>query len=108
MPQRAVVPGPHPIGYLSAIWRFFRDPKGSKLGKLFVLGTLVYVIMPIDFIPDLAPVIGWLDDLGMMSLAAFYLARVAKEYRAASILPQPVARPPTGEVKIPEYDAYAP
>jgi uncharacterized membrane protein YkvA (DUF1232 family) len=103
---------------MSAIWRFFRDPNGSKLGKLFVLGTLVYVIMPIDFIPDLAPVIGWLDDLGMMSLAAIYLARVAKEYRAASVLPpQPIAQPlpqqpqqqvGEGEIKIPEYDAYAP
>jgi uncharacterized membrane protein YkvA (DUF1232 family) len=100
-----------PIGSLSAIWRFFRDPNGSKLGKLFVLGTLVYVIMPIDFIPDLAPVIGWLDDLGLASLAIFYLTRVAKEYKAASMMPQPAPMPiipPQPEIKIPEYDAYAP
>ncbi len=94
---------------MSALWRFFRDPNGSKLGKLFVLATVVYVIMPIDFVPDLVPVIGWLDDLGMASLAAFYLAGVAKRYRAASMLPP--APPPTGpspEIKMPEYDAYAP
>ncbi len=93
-----------PIGYMSAIWRFFRDPNGSKLGKLFVLAALVYVIMPIDFVPDLAPVIGWLDDLGVASLAIFYLARVAKQYRAASMMPRP--EPQT--IVMPEYDAYAP
>jgi uncharacterized membrane protein YkvA (DUF1232 family) len=98
---------------MSAIWRFFRDPNGSKLGKFFVLATLVYVIMPIDFVPDLAPVIGWLDDLGLASLAVFYLARVAKQYRAASMLPQPhpVRLVPSSsgpEIKMPEYDAYAP
>ena len=42
-----------------------------------------------------------------------YLARVAKEYRAASMLPQQPVAPPLPqqqqpEIKIPEYDAYAP
>src|SRR5947207_15170790 len=108
MPQRAAIPGPHPIGYMSAIWRFIRDPKGSKLGKLFVLVTLIYVIMPIDFVPDLVPVIGWLDDLGVASLAVFYLARIAKQYRAASMLPVPQPQRIEPEIKMPEYDAYAP
>jgi len=90
---------------MAAIWRFFRDPNGSKLGKLFVLAAVVYVIMPIDFVPDLAPVIGWLDDLGVMALATFYLARVAKQYRAMSTI-QP--RPEPQKIVMPEYDAYAP
>jgi uncharacterized membrane protein YkvA (DUF1232 family) len=91
---------------MTALWRFFRDPNGSKLGKLFVLATLVYVIMPIDFVPDLVPIIGWLDDLGLASLAAVYLAGVAKQYRAASMVLPPA--PASAEIKMPEYDAYAP
>ena len=94
-----------PIGYLAAMWRFFRDPNGSKLGKLFVLATIVYVVMPIDFIPDVAPIIGWLDDLGLASIALGYLVKVAKTYRNASMLPAPA---PQADIKMPEYDAYAP
>ena len=90
---------------MAAIWRFFRDPNGSKLGKLFVLAAVVYVIMPIDFVPDLVPVVGWLDDLGVMALATFYLVRVAKQYRAMSTI-QP--RPSPQKIVMPEYDAYAP
>jgi uncharacterized membrane protein YkvA (DUF1232 family) len=92
-----------PIGYFAAIWRFFRDPNGSKLGKLFVLATIVYIIMPLDFIPDLAPIIGWIDDIGLAALATAYLVRVAKQYRQMSMLPQPTPQP---AIPMPEYDAY--
>ncbi len=27
-----------------------------------VLGTLVYLLSPIDFLPDVFPVVGWIDD----------------------------------------------
>jgi uncharacterized membrane protein YkvA (DUF1232 family) len=105
-----------PIGYLSALLRFFRDPNGSKLGKLFVLAVAVYVIFPIDFIPDFAPVIGWLDDLGAAGLATAYLISVARKYRDASTreayaevdgkkVGAEVLQAPAAE--IPEYDAYA-
>ncbi|HAE40934.1 MAG TPA: hypothetical protein DCG57_20225 [Candidatus Riflebacteria bacterium] len=33
--------------------------------------TLVYVISPIDIIPDVVPIIGWLDD------AAVFMAQIA-------------------------------
>lgn len=104
-----------PIGYLSALLRFFRDPKASKVGKLFVVAVAAYVVCPIDFIPDFAPVIGWLDDLGAAGLATAYLVSVARRYRDASTreayaevdgrkVPAEVMPAPG---KIPEYDAYA-
>jgi uncharacterized membrane protein YkvA (DUF1232 family) len=30
--------------------------------------TLLYVISPLDFIPDIIPVLGWLDDITMIGL----------------------------------------
>jgi uncharacterized membrane protein YkvA (DUF1232 family) len=75
-----VRPAEH-IGYVRAMGRFFKDKNGSKLGKLFVLATIAYVVWPVDFIPDVIPIVGWLDDLGLATVAMGYLARVAARYR---------------------------
>ena len=50
------------------------------LGKLFVLAAVFYVIWPLDLIPDV-PIVGWLDDLGVMGLATAYLGRIVHRYR---------------------------
>jgi uncharacterized membrane protein YkvA (DUF1232 family) len=65
---------------MRAAVRYFRDPAASPIGKLFVLATVAYVIMPIDLIPDV-PLVGWLDDLGFASLAVAWLGRVTNRYR---------------------------
>lgn len=42
--------------------------------KRIVLGTLGYLISPIDMLPDLTPVLGYTDDLGVL---AFGLTTIA-------------------------------
>ena len=44
------------------------QPKWKKI--IIVLLALIYVISPLDLIPDVIPVIGWLDDLGVLAWAA--------------------------------------
>ena len=79
------------IGRARAIVRYFRDREASLLGKAFVLAALVYVISPVDFIPDAIPVIGWLDDVGVMSLAVAWMWRIVGRYRDASVArPRPL------------------
>jgi len=34
---------------------------------LAIVFCLVYVLSPVDFIPDVIPILGWLDDLGVLS-----------------------------------------
>jgi uncharacterized membrane protein YkvA (DUF1232 family) len=75
------------IGRARAIVRYFRDREASLLGKLFVFAALVYVVMPADLIPDVLPVIGWLDDIGVMGLAVAWMWRVVGRYRDASLSP---------------------
>ncbi len=82
----AYAPEPAPIvrrkaGHLLGAWRFFRDPNASLLGKAFVVLALIYVVSPIDFIPDVAPVIGWIDDVIVLTIAMVYLFRRAQKYR---------------------------
>jgi uncharacterized membrane protein YkvA (DUF1232 family) len=33
---------------------------------LTALLCILYVIWPIDFIPDFIPILGWIDDLGVL------------------------------------------
>ena len=37
---------------------------------IIALLAIIYVISPLDLIPDFIPVIGWLDDLGVLVWAA--------------------------------------
>ena len=68
------------VGRIRALLRYFRDRDASILGKLFVLAAAFYVVWPADLIPDV-PVIGWLDDIGVMGLATAWLSRVIGRYR---------------------------
>jgi uncharacterized membrane protein YkvA (DUF1232 family) len=44
-------------------WRLLVDPRVPALTKLLPVGALVYLLSPIDLIPDVLPVLGQLDDL---------------------------------------------
>jgi uncharacterized membrane protein YkvA (DUF1232 family) len=80
------------LGRLAALVRYFRDPSASMFGKLFVLAAALYVVWPMDLIPDV-PLIGWLDDLGVAGVAMAFLAKVAGRYRADVVVePQDRAR----------------
>lgn len=41
---------------------------------LIILLAVIYVVSPIDFIPDFIPVLGWLDDLVVIVMAAKQLS----------------------------------
>jgi uncharacterized membrane protein YkvA (DUF1232 family) len=55
------------------VWAMLRNPAAPALSKLVVLLAAVYIISPIDLIPDVIPVIGWIDD-GVISMLLFKLA----------------------------------
>lgn len=48
------------------VWRLMRDPRVSWLLKLIPAGGAAYAIWPFDLVIDLAPVIGQVDDLGIL------------------------------------------
>ena len=54
----------------------FRRKETPSWAKRIVLGALVYLLSPIDAIPDLAPLIGYTDDMsvlfyGLVLIAAY-------------------------------------
>ena len=65
----------------------YRRKETPYWAKNIVLGVLGYLITPIDFIPDLTPIIGYTDDIGILSfglvtIAAFVNDDVKVESRA--------------------------
>jgi len=52
-----------------------RDPRVPRRAKVAVVIAMVYVLSPIDLIPEFLPVIGPLDDVIVVALALRYAAR---------------------------------
>jgi uncharacterized membrane protein YkvA (DUF1232 family) len=52
-----------------------RDPRVSRSAKVAILIAMVWVISPIDLIPEFLPVIGPLDDVVVVILALRYAGR---------------------------------
>ncbi|MNI57303.1 hypothetical protein D3C73_1123580 [compost metagenome] len=50
------------------------SPNTSIKDKAIIYGGLGYLILPVDVIPDLIPVAGYGDDLGVLLLAATRVA----------------------------------
>jgi len=63
-----------------AIWRFLKDPNAAKGPKLFLLFAIGYVLMPLDLIPDMAPIITWLDDFGVAAMALSWVSKKAAQH----------------------------
>ncbi len=59
--------------FLKLLGRLFRDSRVPTTEKALLVGTIIYVISPIDLIPDFIPFIGEIDDLYLVSLVLLRL-----------------------------------
>jgi uncharacterized membrane protein YkvA (DUF1232 family) len=67
------------------LWAALRHPAAPGWLKLGTALIVLYVISPIDLIPDFIPGIGWLDDAVLVPLAIRWLLnRLPPELRQAS------------------------
>lgn len=65
----------------AALLMFFAYKRKDTPGwaKKIVLGVLGYLISPIDFLPDISPIIGYTDDLGILSFGLVTIAAFVNE-----------------------------
>ena len=56
-----------------ALYRYMKDPLVKWFRKAIVVAALIYFIVPIDTIPDITPLFGYLDDLGVITALLKYL-----------------------------------
>jgi len=63
-----------------ALVNYMRDPLVSWHRKAIVVAGLIYFISPIDAIPDITPLVGYLDDLGVITALMKYLGHELTPY----------------------------
>lgn len=52
----------------AVLWRALWHPQTPNTARLAAVGIILYVLSPIDLMPDFIPILGWLDDLVILPL----------------------------------------
>ena len=50
------------------LFYIMKHPEITVTEKAWCMAGLGYIVLPFDFIPDAIPIIGWLDDLGVVAM----------------------------------------
>ena len=67
------------IGYCKKLLHFARSKDTPLKAKAICIGALLYFINPIDLIPDHIPVVGYLDDFVVLSVAVNTVTGAVKD-----------------------------
>ena len=76
------------VDHLRLAWLLIQDARVPLVTKLIPVAVLIYVLSPIDLIPDFIPVLGQLDDIGVTVLGLNWFVHmcppsVVQEHRRA-------------------------
>lgn len=77
---RSVRIGIRLVKHVLALFRYMKDAKIPWYRKSVVVAALAYFIMPLDVIPDMMPLIGYLDDFGVIAAVLGYLGKEIRPY----------------------------
>ena len=64
-------------GRARLVWRLMRSPRVPLPAKVILPALVLYLMCPIDVVPDFIPVLGHLDDVLVIILAFWAFARLA-------------------------------
>ena len=65
------------------LYAYFQSGRVTRMEKALVLAALLYLISPVDVVPDWIPVAGLVDDLGV---ATFVLRYILKKVDASQAI----------------------
>lgn len=68
--------------YIKILRGYLFDKNVRWYRKAIVVTALIYFLTPLDSIPDFTPIIGFLDDLGVITWAIGFLGRELISYYA--------------------------
>ncbi|MEO8513178.1 MAG: YkvA family protein [Ignavibacteria bacterium] len=68
------------ISHLKALSRYMMDKDVKWYRKSIVVAALVYFVTPFDAMPDFAPFVGYLDDIGVIAWTVKFLGSEITSY----------------------------
>ncbi len=68
------------------LWDAFKSPNTPKSIKAIIIGGLIYMVSPLDLIPDLIPVAGLLDDAGVIGIVFSQFVRLASSVAIGAVI----------------------
>jgi uncharacterized membrane protein YkvA (DUF1232 family) len=66
---------------VQALWAMILDPSAAWASKSLAIGALVYLVSPIDAVPDFLPILGLTDDAGVLTAVVSSLYRDLEKYK---------------------------
>ena len=77
----------HLPNFASLYWSLFWDKRAPFLPKMVLSLAIIYLLSPIDLLPDFAiPGVGYIDDLVVLALASkYFIKAMPKELIAEKI-----------------------
>jgi len=67
------------IKNIKLIWRLLNDGRISPWLKMIIPVTLLYLLFPVDIVPDFAPGLGQLDDIAVILLGLKFFVEMCPE-----------------------------
>ena len=68
------------ISDVKKLYKMMKDPDVGMGFKSLAVGALAYFILPLDAVPDAIPILGFIDDAGVVTAAVSYLKSQIKGY----------------------------
>ena len=66
---------------LQILKKMFADKDASRWPKILLIAAVIYLFVPTDLIPDFIPLVGLLDDLGILTLVITAIASLFRKFR---------------------------
>ena len=75
------------MGNFKLLLGMFKDGMSGKLkisgaNLAIIAGAIMYVVSPLDLVPDIIPVLGWTDDIAAIALVITKLAGEIQRYKS--------------------------
>ncbi len=77
-------------------WKLLWDSRVPFSAKVVPIVTVLYILSPIDLVPDVVPVLGQLDDLAILLLGIRLFIAVSPKDIVERIRAEMEGRPPSG------------
>jgi len=58
-------------------WELFRDPRVPRWTKLIPILTIVYLVSPVDWLVNMVPVLGQMEDIAVLGLCMNIFIRLS-------------------------------